>query len=302
MGYAEAIEQQMEMYSFYASAHGQGMMARMMAQPWARKGKGFDGNADLLQQIVVVGIGAGNPFYVAPSICSTLTVGATSFPLPHRLVPERVPVWNAFIWFGEPLVLPEMDDGPAKPLRALLWAPAAQSADGKRRIAPIENPSRLSVVTFHDVNWCPVPVVAHWMNIPLDGLTADDEQLTGMEPSPRRAASMRYLFTLLEFIDQRLLSVSSRPILNNTVRRRLAKAYGHEPSVRVVELRQREYQQREESHDRNTEYSCQWLVRGHWHQYHTRDGLQPRWVSPYVKGPTDKPLKAPTITAYEVVR
>ena len=72
--------------------------------------------------------------------------------------------------------------------------------------------------------------------------------------------------------------------------------------VRVVELRQREYQQRDESHDTHTEYTCQWLVRGHWHQYHTRDGLQPRWVSPYVKGPSDKPLKAPTITAYEVVR
>jgi hypothetical protein len=101
---------------------------------------------------------------------------------------------------------------------------------------------------------------------------------------------------------QRILVTSARYIANRQARKRIAKAIGHEPVVKVIELRARDYQQRDESEGTGVEYTCQWLVRGHWHQYHTKDGLQPRWVMPYVKGPSDKPLRVAEKVAYEVVR
>jgi hypothetical protein len=42
------------------------------------------------------------------------------------------------------------------------------------------------------------------------------------------------------------------------------------------------------------EWSCRWLVRGHWHTYRTGPGRQnytPRYVQPFVKGPAGKPLR-----------
>lgn len=304
MGYAEAIEQQMAMYSYYASGAGRGMVHRMMAQPFAIT-VGPDADADGVLGRVLLMLAAAAPFYVAQQICATVAYGASSFPLPYALPASRVPVLNGFVWFEQPLALPETQDGPAKPLRALAWAPSSlvdTLPPGTSRIAQIDTPTHLLLQSFHDVSWCPVPVVAHTMTLPLGEASGGDEPLGRKGQPIRREATLRYLFTLLEFMADRVLAVSSRPILNRQARRRLARSLGHEPVVRVVELRQREYQQRDESQATHTEYTCQWLVRGHWHQYHTREGVQPRWVSPYVKGPSDKPLKAPTITAYEVVR
>lgn len=43
------------------------------------------------------------------------------------------------------------------------------------------------------------------------------------------------------------------------------------------------------------DWSCRWVVEGHWHRYWHGSGedreLRRRWVSDYVKGPEDKPLR-----------
>jgi hypothetical protein len=44
----------------------------------------------------------------------------------------------------------------------------------------------------------------------------------------------------------------------------------------------------------DVDWSCRWLVRGHWHHYRTGPGRQyltQRYVQPFVKGPADKPLR-----------
>jgi hypothetical protein len=105
-------------------------------------------------------------------------------------------------------------------------------------------------------------------------------------------------------MDQKIATVSPRLVGNRQARKRFAKQLGHEPLVRVVELRRREYQQHDEAHDASVEYSCQWLVRGHWRQqYFPASGEhRPLWIAPHIKGDPSKPLKPPRTTVYKVVR
>jgi hypothetical protein len=66
------------------------------------------------------------------------------------------------------------------------------------------------------------------------------------------------------------------------------------PSVRFVMLRRRQGTQHTEGKERaDFEYSCQWIVGGHWqNQWYPSKGIhQPVWISPYRKGPEDKPFK-----------
>jgi len=65
--------------------------------------------------------------------------------------------------------------------------------------------------------------------------------------------------------------------------------------VRVISLRRRERPTHENSGDATSvDWSCQWLVSGHWrklHQPRKWDGEQFVYIQPYVKGPEDKPLR-----------
>lgn len=66
------------------------------------------------------------------------------------------------------------------------------------------------------------------------------------------------------------------------------------PKVNVVELRRREYAYPPgtEGH-KDVEWSCSWLVRGHWrNQFYPSTGdHKPIWIDPFVKGDPDKPFK-----------
>lgn len=41
------------------------------------------------------------------------------------------------------------------------------------------------------------------------------------------------------------------------------------------------------------EFTCRWMVRGHWRQqwYPSRGVHRPIWINPHIKGPDDKPLR-----------
>lgn len=52
------------------------------------------------------------------------------------------------------------------------------------------------------------------------------------------------------------------------------------------------------------EYSCQWAVRGHWRQqpYRKTGEVRAKYIKPYVKGPTDKPLRNYDVEVIQVRR
>lgn len=103
------------------------------------------------------------------------------------------------------------------------------------------------------------------------------------------------------FAEQRLVQVSPVQPLRPALRRALKAEI--DPTVHVVRLRRVDSDRIAESqHD--IEWSCQWIVRGHWrHQWiPSQQRNELRWILPYVKGPSDKPLKMPAPEVQLVVR
>jgi hypothetical protein len=79
------------------------------------------------------------------------------------------------------------------------------------------------------------------------------------------------------------------------------------PAVRVIELRRREHDNREHDESSGSDgpaWQYQWIVSGHWRRqyYPSSKAHKPRYIAPYVKGPADKPLKAPGGDIFAVTR
>jgi len=74
---------------------------------------------------------------------------------------------------------------------------------------------------------------------------------------------------------------------------------------RGVILRHTERKQSQDSKNVNVDWSCQWLVNGHWRRLHEprkSDGATVTYVQPHVKGPEDMPFRAPRETVYVAKR
>lgn len=123
----------------------------------------------------------------------------------------------------------------------------------------------------------------------------------------RDVAFVGQLFTaLMRFMEQRILVAPQQRAERHAAKRLVRDGWHHEPLIRVVQLRRAEhpgYQPHDEAEHRD--YSCQWIVRGHWRQQAYGEGhkeRRPIWITPYVKGPPEKPLKAPRATVFAVTR
>ena len=109
------------------------------------------------------------------------------------------------------------------------------------------------------------------------------------------------------WLQQRILTTSSGHIERHR-RKQFAREHKIPPpgDVKIIELRRRESTSQPAHPDAQpVEWSCQWIVSGHWtHQVHgsKRGERRLQYILPYVKGPADKPLRVPKQTVYVVDR
>lgn len=104
------------------------------------------------------------------------------------------------------------------------------------------------------------------------------------------------------------LTVESRFQPRRALRRELERTGSPaNPEIRIINLRTKQYTgSGEEGEAEGMEWSCRWVVRGHWHTVLVgpRDNQtrEVRWYAPYIKGPADKVLKVPGDIVFNVVR
>lgn len=105
--------------------------------------------------------------------------------------------------------------------------------------------------------------------------------------------SAREFFASLSFMHSTV--ASSEPMSQPRHIQRRQKREGLTSPIHIVRLRRKERESNEDTHLSEREYQCQWIVRTHVRKPSPRMKEQrPVWVSAYVKGPDDKPLKPPT--------
>jgi hypothetical protein len=234
----------------------------------------------------------GECFYWSADITDALIVAGESLPPDTSLSSDLLPAHHGFVWLEKP-----MSDKPDQ-MTALLWTTQALP-DGNEPevvITPIVRMppnTRYAGVPLGGINW-----------LIGDSLQSVERRLEQTGGYGLRKAVRTWLASLL-FVQQRIAAASPTPVNRLTARRLNRRRLGPTaPLVTVIELRRRESANRvpDKESRQDVAWTHQWVVSGHWHHYHTHDGLQPRWVMPYVKGPEDKPLKSPRGKVFAVVR
>jgi hypothetical protein len=293
MGYAEAIERQMAATNWPFTKHGKAALGFLREED--PNGPDWDWLANIMARTLP----QAAPFYVASHIGELLAgAGAT---LPTITVRRTdLPTPRGFVYFANHPLIPTSDALEVK-VREDRARYGLEYAGEIRLAAVYWGVSDEGVLLVFYAG--PAGLDPGFFQVKLLPWDAPYQPNDGiMTPSIRFLLGT--IVTFFAFTQQRILVTSSRPIANRGVRKRLGKHIQEIPMVRVVELRRREHQQHDESHAVAVEWSCQWLVRGHWRQQYfpASNEHRPLWIEPHIKGPSDKPLKAPTITAYEVVR
>jgi hypothetical protein len=112
----------------------------------------------------------------------------------------------------------------------------------------------------------------------------------------------KLILSFFAFIRQECVTIQNQPAAR-PIRRHLPKTYTAEPIIKVIQLRRRSTATNGDE-SVSVDYSCRWLVRGHWRNqfYPGSKSHRPRYIQPYVKGPDDKPLKPTKSSLFAVVR
>jgi len=113
----------------------------------------------------------------------------------------------------------------------------------------------------------------------------------------------RFFLAASLWLHQRIVVMSSGAIERHR-RKQLAREYQAPPpsDVKVIRLRRVESGPRLATDATTVDWSCRWIVNGHWRNQPYKDRRELIFISPYLKGPDEKPLRIPTHTVYQVDR
>lgn len=186
------------------------------------------------------------------------------------------------------------------PLRAILW----YWFDNKN--------TALGATAFCEENGKLHPAL--WVCVdagkPMSDLSSDTADFVGIHDD-RTKAEMQQIKQLVccmsTFVRQEILHAEPAEVERHA-RKRLAKQGVTKPgTVSEIQLRRVSRPKTEPATDAeptHREFNWQWTVRGHTRQqwYATLGEHLPVYISPYLKGPEDKPLKPRTTPIYSVTR
>lgn len=267
------------------------------------------------------------PVYVGPEISEMLGRVALGEMPPWTLTDDSLLVRRGFCWFATNPGYHDATGDPAE-LVALSWFPQWISYERRGdelvlRTSPFEPPEGhvnvrgpvLVLLPWYTSGVPPVraatgPWSAIIMSFGQVSYGSRGTDAAGQPVLPADEDDVRFvtkLFaSLMLFSQQHLLTAApERP--DRASRRRLqAQGWTHDPLIRVVKLRAREHvaQGVGEGESAAVDWSCRWVVRGHWRAqfFPSTQEHRPIWIMPHIKGPEDKPLKPPGATVFAVVR
>lgn len=243
------------------------------------------------------GLEVGETYYWARPIIKTIIDIAPTMPDWQPEVEMLPPA--GYFFFEDPIELPPIYDWTFGALTGISWVAYRRlSVDGDI----VERPGWM--VTFwtrmaKDGFNVPGSLATWYFDASMEAMLQSGYMVSPDEPEAaikRDNKQLRVFAAAVQFVTQSIVEAEPRKI-DRASRRRFQKLKMNaaaEHDVRVVTLRRRYQRQDHDDADReHVEWSCQWIVRGHWRQqwYPRLQRHQAKYVMPYVKGPEDKPLK-----------
>lgn len=315
--YDIALDNQVEWASFWTSDYGMrlfGSIGRAVSKKRAEAGeKDTQGLIDQRHDealVELMPIINGECFYWARDMVDLVSTASRSLPDSWYLMKEHIPSVSGFFWMAK-------EPGMAfTGLCALGWT--LLTTNREDNVAAVHVPQADgSMPEFNEVALimylknpefpAPIPAITHvsvGQNLSSYRTKVSDELASvnaDMEDFTNHYQAVRLFASMLSFIQQRIMAMTRIRASRATVRR-VSKVRNEAPEINIVKLR-RVVHHFHEGDERAVEWNCQWIVRGHWRDqwYPSIRRNQPIWITPYVKGPEDKPLRKPE-TLFAVVR
>ena len=332
--YSEALEQQWALVHDIMSPTG-AWLAFVDGPKIAQAQAVSRGEQDMAGYVAAT-IGHAQPFFWRASIARVIVKAVQTLP-DYTFTAESFPCPKGFVWFEEPIQLEDGDSEHA-PLRCFAWSVldhrhdregvpvllyAYSSAQPRRAGVPtIESTIRLGwtlseVVERRAASMLANPVSRAQLDpLPYRDRTGGKRWSVREEPGPPAEevigltrAFYQFVAGCLSFLEQRIAIAVHRPVSRGARRRVEHQRPLTEPAsaVGVIELRRREHRDQDDDASHGSvgpAWQCQWIVSGHWRRqyYPASNAHKPRYIAPYVKGPADKPLKAPAGAVFAVTR
>jgi hypothetical protein len=289
--------------------------------------------AEALQTHTIRAATSGETYCVVPEIVDVITEAAKSLP-DWTLEEKDIPTRAGFCWFQKPIIvdakLPPPPGAAVKLLPAdhlevkgifwsfyyevplpmgndvtmVVWAPEQAPASRRGMVIPLLHigflataEDRIDGVPVVGVNWA----IGRSLQASLGDFNEHaikHYEVTQQDLKPNYDISQRLLriaAALFGFLEQRIL-VTTKHQVSRAARRRLTdpSKVTEFPEINVVELRKYRYVPEDPSEPNPVDWSCRWIVSGHWRRQAVGPGRQDHryvWIVPYVKGPPDRPLR-----------
>lgn len=249
----------------------------------------------------------GDTFAVSEEIVDVLEFASATIP-DYELHIHDLPTDCGFVVLDRVMLIP---DTYGKPLavKALGWMPAAE---GKMDVlfaeedAVAEMTTGVVLILWTDPSDPRDHLHDEWLN-KTDGLLHRKgyaeiapphglfSMFGGLWPFGKPPTDPLYktLMAFFRFVQEPW--VDPRMVTPSRHARRRALRKKVEPKVHVVQLRKKEGAHHVPSGEPGTdfvEWSCRWLVRGHWRNqwYPSIAAHRPKWIPEHIKGPEDRPL------------
>jgi len=222
-------------------------------------------------------------YYWADYLTTILPV--ESLPVSWILNKELLHSPSGFMWFETP-VDKVMDFGSGSPMGGFSW----YSEDEAVWIEFFSyTPEVLGVIPL---SFLPTGALFLEFGTSLKEMLEKIEEITIEAGKLRYPLKVRWFCAIQSFLNQKIL-MSTHDRVDRASARRLERAGNHvNPYVNVVRLRSQIHRDRPAT-AQEIEWTCQWVVRGHWREqwYPVAEEHRPVWIAPYIKGPEDKPFR-----------
>lgn len=273
------------------------------------------------------------PVYVDANVCELVTLAANSVGL-EPLQPEDLFTLEGFALLERPVELEDVQ-GKVAAFRAFSWGPMlAEDPDGRPEgylnvtlyshweddddYSPslrAELMRRQDIASKADVGvaWRRVfggndlsmyhSALFPWSRVPDELVTTAGVKSTAIDAKDLAPSTLwAFLQSFFRLAEQRVIA-PVRTHGNRASRKRLQRLREDVDGVLVVTLRRPKAPPAEEA-EGSVEWSCQWLVSGHWRaQWYPSLGEHRQiWIAAYVKGPEDRPLRVHAGRAFEFTR
>lgn len=307
-GWQDAHSEQMALWRFVRSDLGQRVIrewaaAEVQGQPLKTVvyASMIEAEADKLR--------GADPIFIAAEMSDLIDAARETFK-PEAFVETDVLTDNGFVYFEKPLALIDRSKKTVS-LGAFSWQPIVSSDedDHRRGLA-------ISFYSTADAEWddfhvehrrwmlqvgAPKLTLLHlapvWFDLDFSGelVDADTGLYTGAD------SWWKAIQVTLRLMQQTIATRESMQLPRGE-RRRMERADLLVRPVVVVKLR-RSREHKETESEKNVEWSHRWIVGGHWRNqfFPTLKAHRQVWISPYVKGPDEKPLIVKR-HAFELVR